>query len=195
MHKGNFDDWHACSRMMHTQFGKPIGWSVCRYNGQDSLDAHLSHWVQEYDKQPTWMHMNFEMGKTINKHVLGGQMHKQILKLEGKNVERTSAQKVIHVEAFNKVYKALNKVCNTQRSDWDLHVPAVLWDYSVMCKKLMEQTPSRLAYEASTEISMKYIMPILRIAAPPDTTNHRVLEEGMAQLKEEECFGPDEGIQ
>ncbi len=34
------------------------------------------------------------------------------------------------VEEFNKVFEnALPKVCNAQRSDWDLRTPAVLWAY------------------------------------------------------------------
>lgn len=57
---------------MHTPFEKPIGWSVGRYNGRDSPHAHLSRWVQAYDKQPMRMHMNSMMGNMITKHVLGG---------------------------------------------------------------------------------------------------------------------------
>jgi len=67
---------------MCTWFGKHIGRSTARYNGQDGPRAHLSRWVQTYGKQPTQMHLNFKMGNMDNKHVLGGQLHEWLLKLE-----------------------------------------------------------------------------------------------------------------
>ena len=65
-------------------------------------------------------------------------------------MERPSAQKDIHAEAFNKVCEALNKVHNAKQIDWDLCVPAVLWAYRATCKKLTTQAPLRLEYEANT---------------------------------------------
>lgn len=66
-----------------------------------------------------------------------------------------------------------------------------------MCKKLMGQMPSRLAYGANVVMSMEYIMPSPHIAVPMDMTNHGALEDGVTQLEElkEECLGPDEEIQ
>ena len=42
------------------------------------------------------------------------------------------------VDMFNKgLENALTKVFNSQRSDWDLCIPLVLWAYQTTCKKLM----------------------------------------------------------
>lgn len=90
-----------------------------------------------------------------------------------------SAQKDTHAEAFNEVCEALNKVYNVQRSDWDLHVPAILWAYRATCKKLMDQTPSSLAYGANTAVPIEQSIPSPRIAASIDMTVHRALEEGI----------------
>jgi len=103
-------------------------------------------------------------------------------------VEITSVQTVIHVEAFNKLCRALKKVSNAQRSDWDLRVPVVLWAYRVMCKKLTGQTTSSLVYEANAEILMKYIMLSPRIAVAMDTIDRGALKEGIAQLEKKNAW-------
>ena len=51
------------------------------------------------------------------------------------------------VEAFNKILEqALTKVCNADRSDWDVRVLLVLWAYHTTCKKLTGKTPFQMVY-------------------------------------------------
>lgn len=74
MHQGSIEDWHECKRMMHMCFGKPKMRLIDKYNVQDYLCMHLSRCVQAYSKQLVRMHMDFTLGNTVNKHVLGGEI-------------------------------------------------------------------------------------------------------------------------
>lgn len=81
-HRRRFEDWRACRKMLRSRFGKPIVRLADKYNGRGGSRTHLSRWVQAYGKQPTRIHMSYVLGNTVNKHVLGGKMREQFLKLE-----------------------------------------------------------------------------------------------------------------
>ena len=73
-HKGSFDDWRECRRMMRVRFGKPKVQLTNKYDGHDDLHMHLAKWTQAYGEnpQPTQKHMYFALKHLVNKHVLGG---------------------------------------------------------------------------------------------------------------------------
>jgi len=59
MHKGSFDDWCECRKMMQTQFGKPKMQLIDMYDEQNDPCAHLAKWTQAYGEkpQPEWVHL------------------------------------------------------------------------------------------------------------------------------------------
>ena len=87
------------------------------------------------------------------------------------------------IETFNKILeRSLTKVCNINRDDWDLRIPAVHWSYKITCKKLTVHTPFKLAYGQEVIMPMEYIVPSLRVATLTNMADEETLSGRLMHL-------------
>jgi len=69
------------------------------------------------------------------------------------------------VETFNKILeKGLTKIVSANRDDWDEKIPATLWAYRTIVKRLHKQSPFQLVYSREVVVLTYFVLPSMFIS-------------------------------
>jgi len=102
---------------------------------------------------------------------------------------------IIHVEAFYRVCRVLNKVDQVKQTDWDLHVPVVQWAYRTMCKTLNTEIIPKVQNGVLTKLTEEDPKMNPHVLPPAVAAVRGCKKEEITHLREDEHLRIQEAIQ